>query len=242
MDWGRLGHIDFTWNFFFSFISIILIDLMLAGDNAVVIAMAVKTLPRNQRLKGSAFGAGAAVLLRVALTFVAAQLLLIKFLKFMGGALILWIAVKLFIEGSPKEEAGKQAQTLWQAIWIILIADITMSTDNVLAVAACCKGNLFLLIFGLSLSIPFVVFTSNLLAMLMDKYPFLVYVGAAILGRVGGEMVITDSFMIQSLHPSNMLNYGVQIFCVIGVIIAGKLWIKIMKARTVAGLQESIQE
>lgn len=235
MDWSRLGHIDFTWNFFFSFISIILIDLMLAGDNAVVIAMAVKTLPRSQRLKGSAFGAGVAVLLRVTLTFVAAQLLLIKFLKFAGGALILWIAVKLFIEGSPEEETGKQAQSLWQAIWIIVVADITMSTDNVLAVAAASNGNLFLLIFGLSLSIPFVVFTSNLLAMLMDKYPFLVYVGAAILGRVGGEMLITDSFIIQSLHPSNMLNYGVQIFCTIGVIIAGKLWIKIMKARTVAG-------
>jgi YjbE family integral membrane protein len=234
MDWSRLGHIDFTWNFFFSFISIILIDLMLAGDNAVVIAMAVKTLPRSQRLKGSAFGAGVAVLLRVTLTFVAAQLLLIKFLKFAGGALILWIAVKLFIEGSPEDETGKQAQSLWQAIWIIVVADITMSTDNVLAVAAASNGNLFLLIFGLSLSIPFVVFTSNLLAMLMDKYPFLVYVGAAILGRVGGEMLITDSFIIQSLHPSNMLNYGVQIFCIIGVIIAGKLWIKIMKARTVA--------
>jgi len=233
MDWSRLGHVDFTWNFFFSFISIILIDLMLAGDNAVVIAMAVKTLPRSQRLKGSAFGAGVAVLLRVVLTFVAAQLLLIKFVKFAGGALILWIAVKLFIEGSPEEETGRQAQTLWQAIWIIAIADITMSTDNVLAVAAASKGNLFLLIFGLSLSIPFVVFTSNLLAMLMDKYPFLVYVGAAVLGRVGGEMLITDSFIIKLLHPSNMLNYGIQTFCTIGVIIAGKLWIKITKERAV---------
>jgi YjbE family integral membrane protein len=232
MDWSRLGHVDFTWNFFFSFISIILIDLMLAGDNAVVIAMAVKTLPRSQRLKGSAFGAGAAVLLRVGLTFIAAQLLLIKFVKFAGGALILWIAVKLFIEGSPEEETGRQAQTLWQAIWIILIADITMSTDNVLAVAAASKGNLFLLIFGLSLSIPFVVFTSNFLAMLMDKYPFLVYVGAAVLGRVGGEMLITDSFIVELLHPSKMLNYGIQIFCTIGVVIAGKLWIKITRART----------
>jgi YjbE family integral membrane protein len=234
MDWSRLGHIDFTWSFFFSLISIILIDLMLAGDNAVVIAMAVKTLPRNQRLKGSAFGAGAAVLLRVTLTFVAAQLLQIKFLKFAGGALILWIAVKLFIEGSPEEETGRQAQTLWQAIWIILVADITMSTDNVLAVAAASKGNLFLLLFGLALSIPFVVFTSNLLAMLMDKYPFLVYIGAAVLGRVGGEMLITDSFIVNLLHPSNVLHYGVQIFCTIGVIIAGKLWIRITKEKPVA--------
>jgi len=233
MDWGTLGHIDFTWNFFFSFVSIILIDLMLAGDNAVVIAMAVKTLPGSQRVRGSAFGAGAAVLLRVGLTFVAAQLLLIKFVKFAGGAVILWIAVKLFIAGSlgEKEEAGKEAQTLWQAIWIIVVADITMSTDNVLAVAATSKGNLFLLAFGLALSIPFVVFTSNFLALLMDKYPFLVYVGAAILGRVGGEMLVTDPLIVQWLHPSHMMNYGVQIFCTIGVIVAGKFWIKFMKKR-----------
>ena len=184
-------------------------------------------------MKGSAFGAGAAVLLRVGLTFVAAQLLLIKFVKFAGGAVILWIAVKLFIAGSlgEKEEAGKEAQTLWQAIWIIVVADITMSTDNVLAVAATSKGNLFLLAFGLALSIPFVVFTSNFLALLMDKYPFLVYVGAAILGRVGGEMLVTDPLIVQWLHPSHMMNYGVQIFCTIGVIVAGKFWIKFMKKR-----------
>ncbi len=206
---------------------------MLAGDNAVVIAMAVRTLPRSQRLKGSAFGAGAAVFFRVALTFVAAQLLLIKLVKFAGGALILWIAVKLFIEGFVEEkgEAGQQAQTLWQAIWIIAVADITMSTDNVLAVAATSKGNLFLLAFGLGLSIPFVVFTSNFLAVLMDKYPFLVYVGTAILGRVGGEMLVTDPLIVQWLHPSQMMNYGVQLFCTIGVIVTGKLWIKITQKR-----------
>jgi len=233
MDWSRFAHVEFTWSFFFSFFSIILIDLMLAGDNAVVIAMAVRTLPRGQRLKGSAFGAGAAVFLRIALTFVAAQLLLIKLVKFAGGALILWIAVKLFIATSTEEkgEGGQQAQTLWQAIRIIAVADITMSTDNVLAIAATSKGNLFLLAFGLGLSIPFVVFTSNFLAVLMDKYPFLTYVGAAILGRVGGEMLITDPLIVQLLHPSNMMDYGVQIFCTIGVIVTGKLWIKIMEKR-----------
>jgi len=243
MDWSRFAHVEFTWSFLFSFLSIILIDLMLAGDNAVVIAMAVRTLPRSQRLKGSAFGAGAAVSLRVGLTFVAAQLLLIKLVKFVGGALILWIAVKLFIAGSAGEkgEAGRQAQTLWQAIWIIAVADITMSTDNVLAVAATSKGNLFLLAFGLGLSIPFVVFTSNFLAVLMDKYPLLVYAGAAILGRVGGEMLITDPLIIQRLHPSHMMNYAVQIFCTIGVIASGKLWIKIMKKRRSGG-QISIRD
>jgi YjbE family integral membrane protein len=226
-----LGHIEFTWDFVFGFISIIIIDIMLAGDNAVVIAMAVRGLPRKQRMKGIAFGAGAAVILRVALTFVAAQLLLIRFVKFIGGALIIWIGTKLFIEGVPEEEVEKQVKTLWQAIWVIMIADITMSTDNVLAVAGASKGNLFLLLFGLGLSIPFVVFTSNLLAMLMDKYPVLVYVGAAILGRVGGEMMITDPFIHELLHPSRMVEYGVQAFFTIGVIVAGKLWIRMMKAK-----------
>jgi YjbE family integral membrane protein len=193
--------------------------------------MAVRGLPRKQRMKGIAFGAGAAVILRVALTFVAAQLLLIRFVKFIGGALIIWIGTKLFIEGVPEEEVEKQVKTLWQAIWVIMIADITMSTDNVLAVAGASKGNLFLLLFGLGLSIPFVVFTSNLLAMLMDKYPVLVYVGAAILGRVGGEMMITDPFIHELLHPSRMVEYGVQAFFTIGVIVAGKLWIRMMKAK-----------
>jgi len=231
VDFGILGHIEFTWDFVFGFISIIIIDIMLAGDNAVVIAMAVRGLPRKQRMKGIAFGAGAAVILRVALTFVAAQLLLIRFVKFIGGALIIWIGTKLFIEGVPEEEVEKQVKTLWQAIWVIMIADITMSTDNVLAVAGASKGNLFLLLFGLGLSIPFVVFTSNLLAMLMDKYPVLVYVGAAILGRVGGEMMITDPFIHELLHPSRMVEYGVQAFFTIGVIAAGKLWIRMMKAK-----------
>lgn len=231
MDLGMLGHIEFTWDFVVGFISIIIIDIMLAGDNAVVIAMAVRGLPKKQRLKGIAFGAGAAVILRVALTFVAAQLLLVKFVKFIGGALIIWIGTKLFIEGAPEEEVDRQVKTLWQAIWVIVIADITMSTDNVLAVAGASKGNLFLLIFGLGLSIPFVVFTSNLLAMLMDKYPALVYVGAAILGRVGGEMMITDPFIHELLHPSKVVEYGVQVFFTIGVIAAGKLWIKMVKSK-----------
>jgi YjbE family integral membrane protein len=231
VDFGILGHIEFTWDFLFGLISIIIIDLMLAGDNAVVIAMAVRGLPRKRRLKGIAFGAGAAVILRVALTFVAAQLLLIRFVKFIGGALIIWIGTKLFIEGAPEEDAERQAKTLWQAIWVIVIADITMSTDNVLAVAGASKGNLFLLLFGLGLSIPFVVFTSNLLAMLMDKYPVLVYIGAAILGRVGGEMMITDPFIHELLHPSRMAEYGVQAFFTIGVIVAGKLWIRMMKPK-----------
>ena len=115
---------------------------------------------------------------------------------------------------------------MWQAIRLIVIADITMSTDNVLAVAGASHGNLFLLIFGLVVSIPFVVFTSNLLSMLMDKYPLIILIGAAILGRVGGEMIITDPWIEKLVHPSRVLEYAVQVIFAVGVIAAGKLWMK----------------
>jgi len=231
LDLGFLGQIQLNWNFVTGLLSIILIDLILAGDNAVVIAMAVRSLSRMQRTRGIAFGAGAAVVLRVTLTFFAARILQLNFIKFFGGVLILWIAVKLFVEGAPQEEVKQDAKTLAQAIWIIIIADLTMSTDNVLAVAGASKGNLFLLIFGLALSIPFVVFTSNLLSMLMDRFPIIIYVGAAVLGRVGGEMMITDPFIVKVLQPSKWVQYGVEIFCLLGVLVAGKLWIKFKIAR-----------
>jgi YjbE family integral membrane protein len=226
LDLGILGTVTFDWNFVVGLVSIVLIDLILAGDNAVVIAMAVRSLPHKQRMRGIAFGAGAAVFLRVVLTFFASQLLQIEFIKFVGGAVILWVAVKLFVEGSPDEEVNKEAKTLWQAVWVIIIADLTMSTDNVLAVAGASKGNLFLLVFGLGLSIPFVVFTSNLLSMLMDRYPFVIYIGAAVLGRVGGEMMISDPFVVNRLHPSKVLQYSVEVFFTIAVLVVGKLWIK----------------
>ncbi len=231
MDLGILGNINFTWEFVTGLLSIVLIDLILAGDNAVIIAMAVRTLPKKQRTKGIAFGAGAAVVLRVVLTFFAAQLLQVNFIKFVGGAVSRWVAIKFFVEGSPDEELKKVPKTLLQAVWVIIIADLTMSTDNVLAVAGASKGNLFLLLFGLGLSIPFVVFTSNLLSSLMDKFPFIIYIGAAVLGRVGGEMMITDPFVVNLLHPSIIAQYGVETLFTIGVIVAGKIWIRIKTAK-----------
>jgi YjbE family integral membrane protein len=239
------SHITWDLKFLTGILSIVLIDLVLAGDNAVVIAMAVRMLPKSQRLKGIAFGAGAAVLLRVVLTFFVAQLLQIKFLKLIGGAVILWIAVKLFVEGGGEEAGDSDAKTIWQAIKIIVIADITMSTDNVLAVAGASHGNLFLLLFGLALSIPFVVFTSNLLAKLMDKYPIIILLGAAVLGKVGGEMMITDPWVVNMLQgindglvrtvvshgeskllPVPILQYSVEIFFTVGVIVLGKYLVK----------------
>ena len=228
MDLGALGRISFDWDFLSALFSIIIIDLILAGDNAVVIAMAVRSLHRDQRRRGIIFGAGAAVLLRVVLTFFVSQMLRINFIKLVGGILILWIAVKLFVEGAPEEAMEKEAKTIMQAIRIIVIADITMALDNMLAVAGASHGNLFLLLFGLGVSIPFVVFTSNLLSLLMDKYPVIIYIGAAILGKVGGEMIITDPVVTNILAPGKVLKYSVEVIFAAGVIVAGKLWMKWM--------------
>jgi len=221
-----LGHIAFSWEFVTAFLSIVLIDLILAGDNAVVIAMAVRSLPRKQRLKGIMVGAAAAVVLRVIITFFAAKLLMMGYVKLIGGALILWVAVKLFVEGVPEEEGQREAKTLWQAMWIIVVADLTMSLDNILAVAGASKGNPFLLIFGLGLSIPFVVFTSNLLSMLMDKYPIIIYMGAAILGKVGAEMIFTDPVITEAFAPSVLFQYAMEALFAVGVIAVGKLCVR----------------
>jgi YjbE family integral membrane protein len=238
VDLGTFGHISFDLAFLSALFSIVIIDLILAGDNAVVIAMAVRSLPHEQRKKGILFGAAAAVVLRVALTFFVAQLLVVSYVKLFGGILILWIAVKLFVEGAPEDGHERKATTIWQAIKVIVIADITMSLDNMLAVGGASHGNLFLLIFGLGLSIPFIVYTSNLLSTLMDKYPVIIYIGAAILGKVGGEMIITDPVTVRLLpaslltpdllHPNRVLQYSIEVFFAVGVIVGGKFWMKWM--------------
>jgi len=226
VDLGFFGSITFDWDFLTRLVSIVIIDLILAGDNAVIIAMAVRALPRDKRKIGIIFGAGAAVLLRVLCTFFVAQMLQISFLKLVGGAVILWIAVKLFVEGAAEHEIDKEAKSVWQAMKIIVIADITMSVDNMLAVGGASHGNMFLLLFGLGLSIPFIVFTSSLLSMLMDRYPIIIYVGAAVLGKVGGEMMITDPVVDGILAPSKHLVYAVEAIFAVGVIVAGKLLIR----------------
>jgi YjbE family integral membrane protein len=226
VELGQLGEISLGWDFFSAFMSIVLIDLILAGDNAVVIAAAVRTLPRKQRQKGILLGAGAAVVLRVVLTYFAAQLLQMSYVKLIGGIFILWIAVKLFVDSAPDEEVRQSATSILQALWVIVVADLTMSVDNVLAVAGASKGNLFLLLFGLGLSIPFVVFTSNLLAYMMDKYPFIIYLGAGILGKVGGEMIFTDPIIAGTVQIPDVLLYALEALFAVGVIAVGKLWVR----------------
>jgi YjbE family integral membrane protein len=212
--------------FIASVASIVLIDLLLAGDNAVVIAMAVRNLPREQRRTGILVGAAAAVVLRVALTFFVAQLLVMPFVKLAGGLLILWIAMKLFMgEGEGEAEGGaRRATGVWDAVKLIVVADVTMSLDNMLAVGGASHGQLSLLVFGLALSIPFIVFTSDLLARLMGRFPVIVYAGAAILGKVAAEMILTDPFTEARVHPSHAALHGAEAVLALAVVVAGKLW------------------
>ena len=223
---------EFTPQLLIDILTIVLIDLLLAGDNAVVIAMAVKTLTPKERKLGIAFGAAVAVVLRIGLTFFAAQLLQTPWIKLAGGALIFWIAIKLLTDAAEDEATGHHAHNFWSAVWYILVADITMSLDNILAVAATSKGNFALLLFGLGLSIPFVVFTSTLLSRIMDRYPIVVWIGAAILGRVGAEMIITDPVVHGTLHPSQAVEIGAQIAGALVVVGAGKY----LARRRLAGL------
>jgi len=232
MDFGFLGKVEFTPEFLAAILSITLIDLVLAGDNAVVIALAVKNLHGRQRRLGIIFGAGGAVLIRVIATFFCALLLQVQFVKLAGGAVILWIAVKLLSMQSAGEEAhGKEAGDLWQAIWIIVVADMSMAIDNMLAVGGACHGNLFLLLFGLVLSIPLVVGGAGLLSMLMDRFPIIVWIGAAVLGKVGGEMMITDPWVHNLLHPSKTVEYLVMAFFTAGVLVFSRILQKRRAAR-----------
>ncbi|MGC4081652.1 MAG: TerC family protein [Vicinamibacterales bacterium] len=208
-----------------AFLSIVFIDIVLAGDNAIAIALAARTLPKEKRLLAISLGAAVAVVLRIALTFVAGRILDVAYLKLIGGLMILWIAVKLLLDNTEEaDEQTVQARSVWSAIGLIVAADVSMSLDNVLAVAGASHGNFALLLFGLGLSIPLVVFASNLLSALTEKYPLLVYFGAAILGKIGGELIMTDAAIERSLHPAPMLTWTVEIVFALAVSVGPGLW------------------
>jgi YjbE family integral membrane protein len=231
LNFGPFGGQTFGPQFFEGLASIVLIDLLLAGDNAVVIAMAVRSLPKEMRRKGILIGAGAAVLLRVFVTFFVARLLNLSYVKLAGGMLIMWIAIKLFIEDKEAAELHVEAATLWHAVRLIVIADITMSLDNMLAVGGASNGSLVLLIFGLGLSIPFIVLASGLLELLMERYPIIIVVGAALLGKVGGQMMITDPAVAGLFHPSRPVAYLFEATCALGVVVIGKLRVRRLALR-----------
>lgn len=231
----------FDAQFLTSFFSIVVINIALSGDNAVVIAMAVRTLPHGQRRKGIIFGSLAAVVVRIVITFFVAQLLNTPYVKLAGGLVILWVALKLFT-GEEAHDAKSTASNVWEAVKIIVIADITMGLDNMLAVGGASKGNLGLLIFGLGMSIPVVVFASDLLSRLMDRYPIIIYIGAAILGRVGGDMIMTDPTVEARLRPSSFAVHGVELTLAALVVAAGWLLQRRAAARRTAAERAPAQE
>lgn len=185
-------------------LGIMMVNIVLSGDNAVVIAMASRNLPPKQQKMAILWGSAGAIGLRVGLTLVAVMLLSIPYLQFLGGVLLVWIAAKLLMEEGHDDESIQASDSYISAIKTIIIADLVMSLDNTLAIAAIADGNYMLLALGLALSIPLIVFGSKLLMTIMEKYPVVIYVGAALIAWTAGEMMLSDGKVgpiIESVMP-----------------------------------------
>ena len=181
--------------------SIVLIDLTLAGDNALVIALAVRTLPQRQQFLGRIWGTAGAVALRLAFIVVATWLLTIPLLQVVGGLLLVWIALRLVRQDAAGDAHVRQGTTLREAVWIIMVADAAMSIDNVLAVAAAAQGEMLLVLIGIGLSLPIVVWGSGLLAWLMNRFTWIIWLGGGVLGYFAGEMILRDQIVERWIGP-----------------------------------------
>lgn len=176
-------------------LEIIWLNVVLSGDNAVVIALACRGLPERSRRRGMMIGAGVAVGLRVVFTLLVVALLGTPFLRIAGGLLLVWIAIKLLVEEDDEEDEVAESGRLWKAVWTIAVADMVMSLDNVLAIAAVAKDNTALLVLGLLISIPLIIAGASLIMALLERLPILTWAGAVLLGWVAGEMLISDPFL-----------------------------------------------
>ena len=179
---------------FISVLEIIIIDIVLGGDNAIVIALACKNLPEKQRKLGIFYGAIGAIILRVIMVFFAAVLLMQPYLKIVGGIMLIWIGIKLCLDNKKHITNVKQEFKLFDAVKTIIIVDLVMSLDNSIAIAAAAKGNIYIVIFGLLLSIPIIIWGSKIILKLIDKFPYVIYFGAVLIGWIGGEMIQTDAY------------------------------------------------
>jgi YjbE family integral membrane protein len=179
-------------------LQIIWIDLLLSGDNAVVIALACRNLPDEQKRIGMLLGTGAAVALRILFAIIITQLMMVPGLKIIGGILLFWVAIKLF---KPQHDTHNvQSRTnLWGAIWTIAIADAVMSLDNVLALAGAARGRLDLFILGVFLSIPLIIIGSSFFIKLLTRWPWLIWLGAGLLGWIAGDLIVSDPWMVDRL-------------------------------------------
>lgn len=215
----------FDADFLLSLLMIIAIDIVLGGDNAVVIALASRKLPDEQKMKAIFWGTALAIVVRVLITVAAAYLLKIPYLFLAGGLLLIWISYKLLVD-EEEEKDIKPGENLLQAIRTIVVADVLMGLDNVLAVAGAAKGDLFLIILGLLISIPIMIWGSRLILKAMERFPWIVFAGAGILALTAAKMVTHEKALqpfIKALDPTmaNFLTYGFDALVVILVIVAG---------------------
>jgi YjbE family integral membrane protein len=187
-----MGHTEF----WVALVKIMWINILLSGDNALVIAMACRGLPPKQRMWGMILGAGVAVGLRVVFTGIVASLMLLPYLKIVGGLALFYIAVKLLVPEDQDDSEAEAVDHLWRAVRIVAVADIIMSLDNVIAIAAAAGGNMALVVIGLAISIPMIVAGAALIMALLDKFPILVWAGAALLGWIVGEVIATDPVVV----------------------------------------------
>jgi YjbE family integral membrane protein len=201
MDLSWLGS-SLTAEFWSALGQIMLINLILSGDNAVVIALACRALPPSQRKWGIILGALVAIVMRIAFTVVATQLLTVPWLMTIGSVLLFWIAVKLLVEDGEEKDV-RESSNIWGAVQTIAIADLVMSLDNVVAIAAAAKGNWSLILIGLATSMPLIIFGATLVMWLLTRLPVLVWAGAALLGWIAGELIVSDPAVVKILGDFN---------------------------------------
>jgi YjbE family integral membrane protein len=218
-----------------SVLKIIMIDLMLSGDNAVVIAMAARSLPEQQQKKAILFGGSAAIGLRVIITAVVAIALKIPLLQMAGGLLLCWIAVKLLAGGDEEEKEVKAANNMRDAILTIVMADFVMSLDNMLAVGGASHGSVPLLLMGLIFSMGIIMFSSTIIAKLMNKYGWLVYIGAGILGWTAGDMIMSDHWLLKVYAPGMVISLLFKVALTGVVLLVGYLLNRRQAARVTTG-------
>ena len=209
--------------FWTRWLQIVLIDLALAGDNALVIALAVRGLPERQQFWGRIWGAGGAVTLRVIFIGMVMWLLKVPLLQLLGGLALIWIAFKLVRPARATVEEVRAGASLREAVRIIIVADLVMSLDNVIAIAAAAGGDMVLVIFGLLLSIPLVVWGSGLLARLMSRFPWVIWLGGGVLGYVAVEMIFHDPIVVKWVGPS-AATWGRALALSVGAIITVLGW------------------
>jgi len=242
--WSEFGQPTF----WVALLKIMWINVLLSGDNAVVIAMACVGLPPRQRLWGMVLGAGVAVLLRIIFTVVIAQLMLLPYLKIVGGLALFYIAAKLLVPEDADEDEVQAVHHLWRAVRIVAVADIIMSLDNVIAIAAAAEGNFALILIGLAISIPLIVAGAALIMSLLERFPILVWAGAALLGWIVGETIATDpvisAYLVPRLGPEGY--HYVTLFAALAgailVLIVGGLWRRSKQGAAQDTKQHAVQE